>query len=37
MFFGFAINNLSCHVVTLKSAVHVSQAVPKYKTDADIK
>ena len=37
MFFVFLITNLPCHVVTFQSALRVSQAVLKYKTDADIK
>ena len=37
MFFGFDITYLPCNIVTLKSALHTSQAVLKYKTNADTK
>ena len=37
LLFGFEITNLTCHVVTLQSAVCVRFVVLKHKTDADIK
>ena len=37
LLFGGFITHLPCHVLTLQSDVHVSEAVLKYKNGADIK